>query len=134
MKLTDFFYDNPYKLYRLAFLKMDVLSLHHNIISDYKEYVSSLINISNLNIRNVLIDRELVWFRKIICKSPKLKSEVNMPIQRKRFNGKKKQLKAHIGYGSSTDPRYSIRFAFFFDDERKKMLLNKTQHQPTKET
>ena len=39
------------------------------------------------------------------------------------WGGKKIKLREHIGFGTSRDPRHTIRVAFFFDDRTKKVVV-----------
>ncbi|MBX3521604.1 MAG: hypothetical protein KF807_00200 [Xanthobacteraceae bacterium] len=49
------------------------------------------------------------------------------------FGGKKVRLPEHIGYGSSTEPRHTIRIAFFFSPEINKVVVGFVgQHQATR--
>ena len=47
--------------------------------------------------------------------------------------GSKVKLKEHIGYGTSTEPRHTIRIAFFFDEKQRKVIVGYIgQHQATR--
>ena len=66
-------------------------------------------------------------------------SEITMGIYKNEYEmnykGESYKLKEHIGQGSSKDPRYTIRIAFFFDDEDKKVVVGYMgQHQKTRST
>jgi hypothetical protein len=39
------------------------------------------------------------------------------------WRGKPVKLKEHVGFGTSRDPRHTIRLAFFFDDRAKRVVL-----------
>jgi hypothetical protein len=39
------------------------------------------------------------------------------------WRGKVVTLKEHVGFGTSRDPRHTIRVAFFFDDRTKKIVV-----------
>lgn len=48
-------------------------------------------------------------------------------------NGATIKLKEHIGFGSSTEPRHTIRVAFFFDERTQKVVIGYIgQHQTTR--
>jgi hypothetical protein len=48
------------------------------------------------------------------------------------WGGKKRELREHIRYGTGRDPRYSIRLAFFYDSDKKKVVVGYIgQHQRT---
>ncbi|WP_375762463.1 hypothetical protein ACE10W_37180 [Bradyrhizobium sp. B025] len=45
------------------------------------------------------------------------------------------KLKEHIGFGTSTEPRHTIRIAFFFDEDKKKVIVGYIgQHQATRKS
>ncbi|MFZ5675710.1 MAG: hypothetical protein ACOZAM_22355 [Pseudomonadota bacterium] len=49
------------------------------------------------------------------------------------YYGSKVKLKEHIGYGTSTEPRHTIRIAFFFDEARQRVVIGYIgQHQSTR--
>lgn len=51
------------------------------------------------------------------------------------YNGEKTKLKEHIGFGTSTEPRHTIRIAFFFDDKTNKVIIGYVgQHQTTRKS
>ena len=51
------------------------------------------------------------------------------------WRGKTVPLDAHIGHGNNRDPRYSVRIAFHYDQEEKKVVLGYLgQHQRTRAT
>jgi hypothetical protein len=66
-------------------------------------------------------------------------SEVTMGMYRGDYelvhNGQKSWLKEHIGFGVSTDPRKTIRIAFFFDPKGRKVVIGYVgQHQTTRKS
>jgi hypothetical protein len=51
------------------------------------------------------------------------------------FGGARVWLKEHIGYGVSTEPRHTIRVAFFFDERSRKVIVGYVgQHQATRKS
>jgi hypothetical protein len=51
------------------------------------------------------------------------------------FRGEKFRLREHIGYGTSTEPRHTIRIAFFFDEKKQKVVIGYIgQHQTTRQS
>lgn len=51
------------------------------------------------------------------------------------YDGEKVRLKEHIGFGTSTEPRHTIRIAFFFDDKTNKVIIGYLgQHQTTRKS
>lgn len=51
------------------------------------------------------------------------------------YDGSKIKLREHIGFGTSTEPRRTIRIAFFFDDARRKVVIGYVgQHQTTRKS
>ena len=49
------------------------------------------------------------------------------------YGGSRTKLKEHIGYGTSTEPRHTIRIAFFFDEKLRKVIIGYVgQHQATR--
>ena len=51
------------------------------------------------------------------------------------FGGARLKLKEHIGYGVSTEPRHTIRVAFFFDEKTRKVIIGYVgQHQATRKS
>jgi len=49
------------------------------------------------------------------------------------YEGSKVKLKEHIGFGTSTEPRHTIRMAFFFDEPKRKVVVGYVgQHQATR--
>lgn len=51
------------------------------------------------------------------------------------YRGSKISLKEHIGFGTSTEPRHSIRIAFFFDEASGKVIIGYVgQHQATRKS
>jgi hypothetical protein len=49
------------------------------------------------------------------------------------YRGAKVRLREHIGYGTSTEPRHTIRIAFFFDEMKHKVVIGYIgQHQATR--
>jgi hypothetical protein len=39
------------------------------------------------------------------------------------WRGKAVKLREHVGFGTSRDPRHTIRVAFFFDDRTKRVVV-----------
>jgi len=51
------------------------------------------------------------------------------------WNKKKVKLKEHLGYGTSPEPRHTIRIAFFFDENIEKVVIGYVgQHQATRKS
>jgi hypothetical protein len=51
------------------------------------------------------------------------------------YDGSKIKLEEHIGFGTRTEPRHTIRVAFFFDDARRKVVVGYVgQHQATRKS
>jgi hypothetical protein len=51
------------------------------------------------------------------------------------YRGVKFQLREHVGYGTSTEPRHTIRVAFFFDEKKHKVVIGYVgQHQTTRQS
>jgi hypothetical protein len=51
------------------------------------------------------------------------------------YGGSRVKLKEHIGYGVSTEPRHTIRVAFFFDESARKVVIGYIgQHQATRKS
>jgi hypothetical protein len=51
------------------------------------------------------------------------------------YGGARVKLKEHIGYGVSTEPRHTIRVAFFFDEKARKVVIGYVgQHQATRKS
>ena len=51
------------------------------------------------------------------------------------YRGAKFKLREHIGYGTSTEPRHTIRIAFFFDEKKQKVVIGYIgQHQMTRQS
>ena len=51
------------------------------------------------------------------------------------YEGSKIRLKEHLGFGTSTEPRRTIRIAFFMDDARRKVVIGYVgQHQATRKS
>ena len=51
------------------------------------------------------------------------------------YQGAKFKLREHIGYGTSTEPRHTIRIAFFFYEKTQKVVIGYIgQHQTTRQS
>jgi hypothetical protein len=51
------------------------------------------------------------------------------------YEGCKVKLKEHVGFGTSTEPRHTIRIAFFFDETKQKVVVGYIgQHQATRKS
>ena len=49
------------------------------------------------------------------------------------WHGKVVKLKEHVGFGTSRDPKYTVRVAFFFDDRARQVVVGYVgQHQKTR--
>jgi hypothetical protein len=51
------------------------------------------------------------------------------------YRGSKYKLREHIGYGTSTEPRHTVRIGFFFDEKKQKVVIGFIgQHQTTRQS